>query len=70
MLEAEQQLRKVIGYSDLAKLAVAVERATSPPDAPPVTPDRRGGRYARARLTNIRDHRRELPRRTGQRPAP
>jgi putative transposase len=26
MLEAEQQLRKIIGYSDLAKLAVAVER--------------------------------------------
>jgi putative transposase len=26
MLEAEQQFRKIIGYSDLAKLAVAVER--------------------------------------------
>ena len=26
MLEAEQQFRKVIGYSDLAKLANAVER--------------------------------------------
>ena len=26
MLEAEQQFRKVIGYSDLAKLAIAVER--------------------------------------------
>jgi putative transposase len=26
MLEAEQQFRKVIGYTDLAKLAVAVER--------------------------------------------
>jgi putative transposase len=26
MLEAEQQFRKIIGYSDLAKLANAVER--------------------------------------------
>jgi hypothetical protein len=26
MLEAETQFRKIIGYSDLAKLAVAVER--------------------------------------------
>ena len=49
MLEAEQQFRKIIGYSDLAKLAVAVERdlaasrssTTSPTttehDATPVT---------------------------------
>lgn len=26
MLEAETQFRKVVGYSDLAKLALAVER--------------------------------------------
>jgi hypothetical protein len=26
MLEAEQQFRRVIGYRDLAKLAVAIER--------------------------------------------
>jgi hypothetical protein len=26
MLEAEQQFRKVIGHTDLAKLAVAIER--------------------------------------------
>ncbi len=26
MLEAEQQFRRIIGYGDLAKLAVAVER--------------------------------------------
>jgi putative transposase len=40
MLEAEQQFRKIIGYADLAKLAVAVERdvaarrATTTPTAP------------------------------------
>jgi putative transposase len=44
MLEAEQQFRKIIGYSDLAKLAVAVERdiatrrATTTPTAPAHTP--------------------------------
>jgi len=26
MLEAERQFRKIIGYTDLAKLAIAVER--------------------------------------------
>ena len=26
MLEAEQQFRKIIGYADLANLAIAVER--------------------------------------------
>ena len=43
MLEAEQQFRKIIGYSDLAKLALAVERdvaanrslTTSPTTAEP-----------------------------------
>jgi hypothetical protein len=45
MLEAEQQFRKIIGYSDLAKLALAVERdvaasrssTTSPATAEPAT---------------------------------
>jgi transposase-like protein len=43
MLEAEQQFRRIIGYSDLAKLALAVERdittnrssTTSPKTAEP-----------------------------------
>ena len=47
MLEAEQQFRKVIGYSDLAKLAIAVERDltaqrtpahTTTPRRPPRSP--------------------------------
>jgi hypothetical protein len=29
MLEAEQQFRRVIGYRDLAKLSVAIERETT-----------------------------------------
>ena len=33
MLEAEQQFRKIIGYTDLAKLAVAVERDLATPRA-------------------------------------
>ena len=41
MLEAEQQFRKVIGYSDLAKLAVAVERdLTAHRATPPTTTTR------------------------------
>lgn len=34
MLEAETQFRKIIGYSDLAKLAVAVERDLAAQHAP------------------------------------
>ena len=43
MLEAEQQFRKIIGYSDLAKLALAVERdltARRSPTTTPTTPER------------------------------
>jgi putative transposase len=40
MLEAEQQFRKVIGYSDLAKLAVAVERDLTAHCATPPTTTR------------------------------
>ena len=37
MLEAEQQFRRVIGYRDLAKLSVTIERdiaATTPAPSP------------------------------------
>jgi putative transposase len=34
MLEAEQQFRRIIGYADLAKLAVAIDRDLSPQAAP------------------------------------
>ena len=37
MLEAEQQFRKIIGYSDLAKLALAVERDLTAQRATPFT---------------------------------
>ena len=37
MLEAERQFHRVIGYSDLAKLAVTVERELTPPQPNPVT---------------------------------
>jgi transposase-like protein len=37
MLEAERQFRRIIGYSDLAKLAVAVEREVAPPTTPTPT---------------------------------
>ena len=34
MLEAERQFRRVIGYRDLAKLAVAIERDLAPTTVP------------------------------------
>jgi hypothetical protein len=37
MLEAEQQFRKIIGYSDLAKLATRVERDLAAQRATPLT---------------------------------
>jgi putative transposase len=37
MLEAEQQFRKVIGYRDLAKLAIAVEHDLAAQRTPPPT---------------------------------
>ena len=40
MLEAEQQFRKIIGYSDLAKLATRVERDLAAHRAPTHTTTR------------------------------
>ena len=37
MLEAERQFRRIIGYRDLAKLAVAVEREVTLPQPNAVT---------------------------------
>jgi hypothetical protein len=37
MLEAEKQFRKVIGYTDLPRLAVAIERRLHLPQPHPVT---------------------------------
>ena len=37
MLEAERQFRRIIGYRELAKLAVAIERDLTPPSTPPPT---------------------------------
>ena len=37
MLEAEKQFRKVIGYTDLPRLAVAIERRLHLPQPAPVT---------------------------------
>lgn len=39
MLEAEQQFRRIIGYRDLAKLAVAIERDLAPTTEPSPTED-------------------------------
>ena len=38
MLEAEQRFRKVIGYSDLAKLALAVEQDVAASRSSPTLP--------------------------------
>jgi len=52
MFEAERQFRKVIGYKQLARLAVAVERQIAAERATVTPPDHRNrvGRYARDRL--------------------
>ncbi len=44
MLEAERQFRRIIGYRDLAKLAVAVEREVA--RAQPAGPEREEVRQA------------------------
>ena len=49
MLEAERQFRKIIGYSELAKLAVAIERELTAETSPRHQP--RGERYRPHRLT-------------------
>ena len=64
MLEAERQFRRIIGYADLAKLAVAIERDLARRN--PV-PDR-GGRYAHHRLTVTPGPPSEVPRRAGHPP--
>ena len=48
MLEAEKQFRRIIGYTDLANLAVAIERDLARTTVPVPNP---GGRYPRPRLT-------------------
>jgi hypothetical protein len=37
MLEAERQLRRIIGYHDLAKLTTAIDRELDQPTAPTPT---------------------------------
>jgi putative transposase len=37
MLEAERRFRRIIGYKDLARLAVAIERDLSRRGSPPST---------------------------------
>ena len=37
MLEAERQFRRIIGYRDLAKLAIAIERDLAPRTVPSPT---------------------------------
>lgn len=51
MLEAEQQFRKIIGYTDLAELALAVQRDLAQQLAPPTpssTPDQEAATLAHA----------------------
>jgi len=63
MLEAERQFRKIIGYTHLAHLAIAVERdvaagrvTTSRSTAPPTTPPPRPSRPP-LRSQPLTDHR-------------
>jgi hypothetical protein len=45
MLVAEQQFRRIIGYRDLAKLVIAIERHTSSPPTGTATVRRLASRY-------------------------
>ena len=58
MLEAERQFRKIIGYRDLAKLALAVERDLNRHDRPG------GSRHARLRESITGRHRKSTARGT------
>ena len=63
MLEAERQFRRVIGYRDLAKLAVDVECEVAVPTvtaSPTAVPE-----VAATPAWAASDCRREVPRRTG-----
>ena len=57
MLAAEQQFRRIIGYRDLAKLVIAIERHTTP--AEPNNPSHHENPRARYRLTVNRRTRRQ-----------
>ena len=68
MLVAEQQFRRIIGYRDLAKLVIAIERHThlnAPKDQRPP-----GGRRTRYRLTVNPRIAVKVPRRSGHPPSP
>ena len=52
MLEAEQQFRKVIGYSDLAKLVIAIERRHLTLTSP-TTPEPAAGTESAAALATV-----------------
>jgi transposase-like protein len=62
MLEAERQFRQIIGYRDLAKLAIAIERDHARTTVP--SPTEEAAILVTARPSH-RDRRREVPRRTG-----
>jgi len=72
MLQAEQQFRRIIGYSDLAKLVIAIERRhltlTSPttPNTPP--PSKTPRRSLPSNHHNPGGIAVKVPRRTGQQP--
>ncbi len=52
MLEAERQFRRIIGYQQLATLALAIERDLAPAH------DDQGGGYSRHCVVTARDRRR------------
>lgn len=66
MLQAEQQFRKIIGYGDLAKLALPVERDLVAHRASVHTPANQDTLIAAVVSPSHPDHRHQLPRRTGQ----
>ncbi|MDQ3641894.1 MAG: hypothetical protein M3450_10675 [Actinomycetota bacterium] len=69
MLEAERQFRRIVGYKDLAKLSVAIERDLDHHRQPPAPPAKEEAFTPECDKSTV-DRRLEVLRRAGHPPPP